>query len=98
MPQTKLANKTKKPDFGWFHYICKAKMIEQDTWYQDLERTKLISRSSQAIRGWVEEPTRFRLEDIVEYLKAINFTPEEIGGILNRLATEMAGGTYHVQN
>jgi hypothetical protein len=96
MPATKLARKFKRPDLAWFKYRCKAKMIEQDTWYQDLERTKRITRGAAAVRGWVEDPGRFRLDDMIEYLTAINFTPEEIGEILKRLATEMAGGKIHV--
>ena len=96
MPATKLARNLKKPDLSWFKYRCKAKMIEQDTWYQDLEREELISRGAAAVRGWVENPGRVRLGDMVEYLTAIKFTPDEIGEILKRLATEMAGGTYHV--
>ena len=94
MPKTKLTEKvkTQHPDFKWFRLTCKSKMLEKDTWYQELERNGQITRSAQAIRKWVEDPAKFRIEDMVMYLKALEFTPEEIGDIASRLAVEMAGG------
>lgn len=91
MPKTKFAMTVLKPDkdCSWFEKTIKKRMIEQDTWYQGID--KKVGRSAQSLRAWVKDPETFRLGDLVEFLKALEFSPEEREQIVIDLVSQMAG-------
>ena len=92
MPRTKLASKmaTKAPNYEGFQKVIKKRMIDQDVWYQSVS----AGLSDQTLRRNVSNPGRFRMEDLVTFLKALQYSHEEIAQIIAGLAIEMAGGSY----
>ena len=89
MPRTKLAEAFKGPDYSDFQKTVKKRMIDLDTWYQELAHEGRVGNSSQSIRNWVNNPERFRIGDLVEFLKALDYSQSEIIDIVAGLITIM---------
>jgi len=88
MPKTKLAAAIAKPDYNRFDKTIKIRMIEQDTWYQEIE--KKVSHAAASIRGWVKNPESFRMGDLIQLLDVLEFSPEEQMKILMDLRNQMS--------
>lgn len=89
MPRTKLNAVFERPDYTGFQKTIKKRMIDMDTWYQKLSRDGRVTSSSQSIRNWVNNPYQFRIGDLIELLKALDYNQEEIIDIVAGLATVM---------
>lgn len=89
MPRTKLTKSFEKPDYSGFRKTIKKRMIDMDTCYQELVHERRVGSSSQAIRNWVNDPERFRIGDLVEFLKALDYSQSEIIDIVACLITIM---------
>ena len=80
----------KAPNHEGFQKVIKKRMIDQDVWYQSIS----AGLSDQTLRTNVSNPGRFRLGDLVTFLKALQYSQEEIAQIVAGLAVELAGGQY----
>lgn len=89
MPRTKLAESFKKPDYSDFQKTIKKRMIDMDTWYQELAHEGRVGNSAQSIRNWVNDPERFRIRDLIELLKALDYSQSEIIEIVVDLTSVM---------
>lgn len=89
MPKTKLAKAFESPDYTGFQKTVKKRMIDMDTWYQKLSGDRRVTSSSQSIRNWVNKPDQFRLGDLIEFLKALDYSQSEIIDIVVGLTTVM---------